>query len=55
MFELDMSNINGRLDNHINDEPINENFEKMSDDRKIDFVAERILEVYRPAFEELAK
>lgn len=52
---LDISNINDRLDNHINDEPINENFEKMNDDGKIDFVAERILKMYRSAFEELAK
>ena len=28
---------------------------KITDDEKIDFVAARILELYRPAFEELAK
>ena len=28
---------------------------EMSDDEKIDFVAARILKLYRPAFEELAK
>ena len=28
---------------------------EMTDDEKIDFVAARILELYRPAFEELAK
>ena len=28
---------------------------EMTDDEKIDFVAERILKLYRPAFEELAK
>ena len=28
---------------------------EMSDDEKIDFVAARILKIYRPAFEELAK
>ena len=28
---------------------------EMSDDEKIDFVAARILRIYRPAFEELAK
>ena len=28
---------------------------EMTDDEKIDFVAERILRLYRPAFEELAK
>ncbi|MBQ2827260.1 MAG: type II toxin-antitoxin system Phd/YefM family antitoxin [Clostridia bacterium] len=28
---------------------------EMSDDEKIDFVAARILNLYRPAFEELAK
>ncbi len=28
---------------------------EMSDDEKIDFVAARILRLYRPAFEELAK
>ncbi|MBO5010494.1 MAG: type II toxin-antitoxin system Phd/YefM family antitoxin [Clostridia bacterium] len=27
----------------------------MTDDEKIDFVAARILKIYRPAFEELAK
>jgi antitoxin Phd len=27
----------------------------MTDDEKIDFVAARILKLYRPAFEELAK
>ena len=33
----------------------NENTIEMSDDEKIDFVAARILEKYRAAFEELAK
>ena len=28
---------------------------EMTDDEKIDFVAARILKIYRPAFEELAK
>jgi antitoxin Phd len=28
---------------------------EMTDDEKIDFVAARILNLYRPAFEELAK
>jgi hypothetical protein len=28
---------------------------EMTDDEKIDFVAQRILKLYRPAFEELAK
>jgi antitoxin Phd len=28
---------------------------EMTDDEKIDFVAARILKLYRPAFEELAK
>jgi len=28
---------------------------EMTDDEKIDFVAARILRIYRPAFEELAK
>jgi len=28
---------------------------EMTDDEKIDFIAERILKQYRPAFEELAK
>ena len=28
---------------------------EMTDDEKVDFVASRILELYRPAFEELAK
>ena len=28
---------------------------EMTDDEKIDFVAARILQLYRPAFEELAK
>lgn len=28
---------------------------QMTDDEKIDFVAKRILKLYRPAFEELAK
>jgi hypothetical protein len=28
---------------------------EMTDDEKIDFVATRILKLYRPAFEELAK
>ena len=31
------------------------NFEKLTDDEKIDFVAERILKNYRRAFEALAK
>ena len=30
-------------------------FEKMTDEEKIDVAAMRILELYRPAFEELAK
>ena len=33
----------------------NESDIEMSDDEKIDFVAARILKLYRPAFEELAK
>ena len=33
----------------------NDNTIKMTDDEKIDFVAARILRLYRPAFEELAK
>lgn len=30
-------------------------FDKMTDEEKIDVAAMRILELYRPAFEELAK
>ena len=33
----------------------NESDIEMSDDEKIDFVAARVLKLYRPAFEELAK
>jgi antitoxin Phd len=33
----------------------NDNAIEMTDDEKIDFVAARILKLYRPAFEELAK
>ena len=33
----------------------NESEIEMSDDEKIDFVAARVLKLYRPAFEELAK
>ena len=33
----------------------NDNSIEMTDDEKIDFVAARILKLYRPAFEELAK
>ena len=33
----------------------NDNSIEMTDDEKIDFVAARILKLYKPAFEELAK
>ena len=33
----------------------NENYLELTDDEKIDIVAKRILEKYRPAFEALAK
>jgi len=50
-----MKNIDERLSNQKNDQVTDDYFEKMTDDEKIDFVAERILRLYRPAFEELAK
>ena len=51
----DITYSNRIIQEYKTDESDTRNFGKLTDDEKIDFVAERILKNYRRAFEALAK